>query len=177
MIFMETKLRPVYLIASAVLAITGLASPLLASERSESEKESSSDLVDVSVAAGNLNIFVEVLEASNLTETFKSGGPFTVFAPSDAAFESLPAGTLEALLEDPSSLASILNYHVIPGQYLATQTTYGDFILETVHGDTIEIVVTMTGEIRVDDASVISTDHIASNGVIHIVDAVLMPGE
>ena len=113
------------------------------------------------------------MTAAGLAETLSGEGPFTVFAPTDEAFEALPAGVLDALLlpENKDALTSILTYHVVAGEVMAADVTAGD--VETVEGSTFTI--TTDGGVKVNDANVIATDVDASNGVIHVLDAVLVP--
>jgi uncharacterized surface protein with fasciclin (FAS1) repeats len=129
----------------------------------------------VEVAAGNpdFSTLVAAVEAAGLAETLSGEGPFTVFAPTNAAFEALPEGVLDALLlpENKDALTSILTYHVLPAEVMAADVTAGD--VATVEGSTITI--TTDDGVKVNDATVTSTDVDASNGVIHVIDAVLVP--
>lgn len=130
-------------------------------------------IVDVATAAGSFNTLVEALEAADLVETLQGEGPFTVFAPTDEAFAALPEGTLEDLLlpENKEQLAQILSYHVVPGTFAASDLSDGE--VTTVEGGSVAIVV---GEsVTVNDATVTQPDVEASNGVIHVVDTVLIP--
>jgi uncharacterized surface protein with fasciclin (FAS1) repeats len=134
--------------------------------------DTSKDIVDTAVAAGNFKTLASALQAAGLIDTLKGQGPFTVFAPTDAAFAKLPAGTLEALLKDKAKLTKILTYHVVPGKVTAAEvmklTT-----AKTVEGDSITIS-TKDG-VRVDNANVTTTDIMATNGVIHVIDSVIVP--
>lgn len=133
------------------------------------------NLVDVAVGAGNFTTLVAAVEAAGLVETLQGEGPFTVFAPTDEAFAALPEGTVEGLLEDPEALAEILTYHVIPGRVMAGDViAAGEVEPETVQGSTLDVRV-MDGTVHVDEATVTSADVVASNGVIHVIDTVLMP--
>ncbi len=134
------------------------------------------DIVDTAVAAGQFNTLAAALKAAGLVDTLKGAGPFTVFAPTDAAFAALPAGTVENLLkpENKAKLASILTYHVVPGSYPAARVTTLDKAT-TVQGGQVDITVAGSG-VKVDDANVVTADVNASNGVIHVIDKVLMPG-
>ncbi len=129
----------------------------------------------VDVAAGNedFETLVAAVQAAGLAETLSGEGPFTVFAPTDAAFEALPEGLLDALLlpENKDALTAILTYHVVAGEVTSDQVTAGD--VPTVEGSTI--AVTTDGGVKVNDANVVATDVEASNGVIHVIDAVIVP--
>jgi uncharacterized surface protein with fasciclin (FAS1) repeats len=133
------------------------------------------DIVDTAVAAGSFKTLATALTAAGLVDTLKGKGPFTVFAPTDAAFAKLPAGTLENLLkpENKAKLAAILTYHVVSGEVMAAQVvTLKD--AKTVNGSMVKIS-TMGGGVMVNGAKVTSTDIKASNGVIHVIDTVLLP--
>jgi uncharacterized surface protein with fasciclin (FAS1) repeats len=134
---------------------------------------SAADIVDTAVA-GKFNTLVAAVKAAGLVETLKGPGPFTVFAPTDEAFAKLPAGTLDNLLkpENRAQLQSILKYHVVSGLVMAKDVHPG--AVPTVQGESITISK-VHGKVMVDKAHVIKTDVVASNGVIHVIDAVLMP--
>jgi uncharacterized surface protein with fasciclin (FAS1) repeats len=131
----------------------------------------------VDIAAGNkdFSTLVAAVQAAGLVETLSSAGPFTVFAPTNAAFEKLPAGTVETLLkpENKETLTSILTYHVVPGTLKAAKVVKRTSI-KTVQGGILRIVV-KDGKVMVNNAQVVTTDIVASNGVIHVIDAVLLP--
>jgi len=133
------------------------------------------DLVDVAVEAGSFNTLAAALQAADLVETLKGEGPFTVFAPTDEAFANLPEGTVENLLkpENKAQLVAILTYHVVPGKVLAADVVQLKGAT-TVNGQAVTIDLTDSG-VMVDNANVIQTDVEASNGVIHVIDAVLLP--
>ncbi|MBT8084024.1 MAG: fasciclin domain-containing protein [Woeseia sp.] len=133
------------------------------------------DVVDVAVAAGDFTTLAAALKAADLIETLKGDGPFTVFAPTDAAFAALPAGTVENLLkpENRAQLVEILTYHVVPGKVLAADVVKLDKA-KTVNGADVSIKVA-EGGVNVDNAKVVKTDIDASNGVIHVIDAVILP--
>jgi uncharacterized surface protein with fasciclin (FAS1) repeats len=135
------------------------------------------DIVDTAVAAGSFKTLAKALQAADLVATLKGAGPFTVFAPTDEAFAKLPAGTLEALLEpeNKAKLQRILTYHVVPGKVMASDVVKLQSA-KAVSGDTISIA-TRNGGVAVDNARVVKTDIIASNGVIHVIDAVILPKE
>jgi len=135
------------------------------------------DIVDTAVAAGSFTTLAKALEAAGLLETLKGTGPFTVFAPTDEAFAKLPAGTLDTLLkpENRAKLTRILTYHVVPGRVMAADVVKLHSAT-AVSGDTIAIA-THGGGVTVDNARVVKTDIVATNGVIHVVDAVILPTE
>ena len=137
---------------------------------------SAADLVDTAVSAGQFETLVAAAKAAGLVETLKGEGPFTVFAPTDAAFAKLPAGTVEELLkpENKDKLAAILTYHVIPGKVMAADIAGTESLVETVQGSTIEIDAMGDG-VMVDEARVVQADVVADNGVIHVIDTVVMP--
>ena len=132
----------------------------------------SKDIVDTAIEAGSFTTLVAAVEAAGLVETLKGEGPFTVFAPTDEAFAALPEGTVEALLADPEALAAILTYHVVPGKVMSTDLT-DDMEAETVQGTTV--MIDLDNGVMVDDATVVTADIEASNGVIHVIDKVIMP--
>ncbi|GFE65992.1 fasciclin domain-containing protein [Litoreibacter roseus] len=133
------------------------------------------DIVDTAVAAGSFNTLVAAVQAADLVDTLKGPGPFTVFAPTDDAFAKLPAGTVETLLkpENKDQLVSILTYHVVPGRVLAGDLAGKRVRANTVNGQTLHI--DGRSGVKVENANVISADVIASNGVIHVIDTVLLP--
>ena len=133
------------------------------------------DIVDTAVAAGSFKTLAAALQAADLVDTLKVPGPFTVFAPDDAAFAKLPAGTVEDLLkpENKAKLAAILTYHVVPGKVLAKDVK--TMMAPTVNGKELDVVVA-DGKVTINGSSaVIKTDIVTSNGVIHVIDTVLMP--
>jgi uncharacterized surface protein with fasciclin (FAS1) repeats len=134
--------------------------------------EASADIVDTAAAAGQFNTLVAAIQAAGLTDTLKGTGPFTVFAPTDAAFEQLPPGTLEALLQNPDQLRAILAYHVVPGTVLAADVDDGQ-AATTVQG--AQITFSTAEAVRVNGATVVQPDLAVSNGVIHVIDTVLLP--
>lgn len=133
------------------------------------------DIVDTAIEAGQFETLVAAVQAADLVDTLKGEGPFTVFAPTDEAFAALPEGTVEELLkpENKETLQAVLTYHVVPGQIMAADAMAADSAT-TVQGQDITIT-TMDGSVMIDDATVISADIEASNGVIHVIDSVLMP--
>lgn len=140
---------------------------------SESEATTENTIVDVAIAAGSFGTLAQALEAADLVETLQGDGPFTVFAPTDEAFAALPEGTLENLLlpENKEQLVQILTYHVVPGAVQSGDLVDGD--VTTVEGSAI--AVTLGDSVTINDAEVLQPDIIASNGVIHVIDAVLLP--
>ena len=131
------------------------------------------DIVDTAVAAGNFNTLAKALQAAGLVETLKGPGPFTVFAPTDDAFAKLPAGALDALLKDKAKLTAVLTYHVVPGKVMAADVVQLKSA-KTVNGKSVKIQVA-GGEVSVDGAKVVKTDIQCSNGVIHVIDSVILP--
>lgn len=129
------------------------------------------DIVDTAVKAGNFTTLVTAVKAAGLVDTLKGPGPFTVFAPTDAAFAKVPKATLDALLADKAALAKVLTYHVVPGKVMAADVKAG--MVKTVQGQ--ELTLKTDGGVMVNNAKVVAADVAASNGVIHAIDTVLMP--
>lgn len=152
--------------AAALIGLAGL--PAWAADK---------DIVDTAVAAGDFTTLAAALEAADLVTTLKGEGPFTVFAPTDAAFAKLPAGTVENLLkpENKQQLVGILTYHVVPGKVMAADVVGLDEA-PTVNGKMIDVQVDGS-TVKVNDATVTATDIAASNGVIHVIDQVILPPE
>lgn len=151
---------------ATAIAVSALAStPLRASE---------ADIVDTAVAAGSFNTLVAAVKAADLVDTLKGDGPFTVFAPTDAAFAKLPAGTVDDLLkpENKAKLVKILTYHVVPGKVMSSDLSDG-MMAKTVEGS--EVTIKTDPAVMVDGAKVTQADIVASNGVIHVIDSVIMP--
>lgn len=136
---------------------------------------SGDDIVDTAVAAGSFSTLVAAVQAADLVDTLKSPGPFTVFAPTDEAFAALPAGTVESLLlpENKDKLVEILTYHVVAGNFPASQLVGKRGALTTVQGG--DLHVNGTNGVSINNATVVSPDVMASNGVIHVIDTVLLP--
>jgi uncharacterized surface protein with fasciclin (FAS1) repeats len=130
------------------------------------------DIVDTAVAAGSFNTLVAAVKAAGLVETLKGPGPFTVFAPTDEAFAKIPKDKLDALLKDKAALTKILTYHVVSGKVMAADVKAGP--VKTVQGASFTVAVNM-GKVKVDASNVIKTDIATDNGVIHVIDAVMMP--
>ena len=135
----------------------------------------SADIVDTAVSAGSFNTLVAAVQAAGLVETLKGEGPFTVFAPTDEAFAALPAGTVENLLkpENRDQLVAILTYHVVPGKVMSGDLQGTQTSAPTVNGDTVDI--NAFGDVLVDGAQVVQADIETSNGVIHVIDEVILP--
>lgn len=152
--------------------LTAVALFCLAASANAEEKQ---DIVDTAVAADGFETLVAAVKAGGLVETLKGDGPFTVFAPTDEAFAKLPKGTLEELLkpENKQKLAGILTYHVVPGKVMAADVVKVSEA-KTAQGSAVEITV-KNGKVYVDEAQVIKTDIACSNGVIHVIDAVILP--
>lgn len=130
------------------------------------------DIVDTAVAAGSFKTLAQALTAADLVKTLKGTGPFTVFAPTDAAFAKIPKDQLDALLKDKAKLTAVLTYHVVPGKVMAKDVKPG--AVKTVQGGSLT-VKTEGGKVMVDGATVTKTDIVASNGVIHVIDTVVLP--
>jgi len=129
------------------------------------------DIVDTAVAAGSFKTLSTALGAAGLVDTLKGKGPFTVFAPTDEAFAKIPKADLDKLLADKAKLTAVLTYHVVPGTVMAKDVKAGK--VKTVQGS--EITVATAGGVTVDQAKVIKTDIVADNGVIHVIDSVMLP--
>jgi uncharacterized surface protein with fasciclin (FAS1) repeats len=151
-------------IAAATLLVMGLgAARPVAAER---------DIVDTAVAAGQFTTLATALKAAGLIDTLKGPGPFTVFAPTDAAFAKLPAGTVEALLKDKARLTRILTYHVVAGKVMAAD------VVKLKEAKTLEgsmVSIDSSNGVKVNGATVVKADIVASNGVIHVIDTVILP--
>jgi uncharacterized surface protein with fasciclin (FAS1) repeats len=147
------------LLATGVLALAG-------------QSAFAADIVDTAVAAGSFKTLVKAVQAADLVDVLKGAGPFTVFAPTDEAFAKLPAGALEGLLKDKAKLRAVLTYHVVPSKVMAAQVKTGD--VKTVQGQSIKIMASGQG-VTVDGANVIKADVVADNGVIHVIDKVILP--
>ncbi|PZF75577.1 fasciclin domain-containing protein [Aestuariivirga litoralis] len=154
------------LAAAAAIAVSGLAM---------SAQAFAADVVDTAVAAGNFKTLVAAVQAAGLVDTLKGQGPFTVFAPTDEAFAKLPAGTVDTLLkpENKDKLVAILTYHVVPGKVMAADVAGKELMVKSVQGG--EIDIKGKDGVTVDQAKVIKADIVTDNGVIHVIDAVIMP--
>ena len=160
-------IRRTFLAATAV-ATVALAAPAFAGGMKK-------DIVDTAVDAGSFGTLVAAVQAAGLVETLKGDGPFTVFAPTDEAFAALPEGTVESLLlpENKDQLTAILTYHVVPGKVMSGDLT-NNMMAATVEGS--EVTIMTEGGVMVDEASVVTADIETSNGVIHVIDKVIIPG-
>lgn len=156
------------------IAFASVAALALAACSSSSAKRPV-DIVDTAVSAGKFKTLVAAVQAAGLAETLKSPGPFTVFAPTDEAFAALPAGTVDSLLkpENKDQLVSILTYHVVSGKVMSTDIAGKKTSAPTVQGASLDIDA--TSGVKVNDANVTGADVAASNGVIHVIDKVLLP--
>ncbi len=143
-------------------------------DRTDPRQQAGADIVDTAVAAGDFSTLVAAVQAAGLEGTLRGDGPFTVFAPTDAAFAALPAGTLDSLLADPDALADLLLYHVVSGEVLAADVVGLDSAT-AANGDDISIEVVGGAVVLNGSANVVATDVMASNGVIHVIDAVILP--
>jgi uncharacterized surface protein with fasciclin (FAS1) repeats len=135
--------------------------------------EPARDIIETAIAAGNFTIFVAGVEAAGLTESLAAQGPFTVFAPTDAAFQKLPAHAYDELLKDTWKLEAILKYHVVQGQVTAKDLKAGEVM--TLHGATLMSMPSSSSGSRINEARIVRADLVASNGIIHAIDAVLLP--
>ena len=129
------------------------------------------DIVETAVAAGSFKTLATALQAAGLVDTLKGKGPFTVFAPTDEAFAKIPKADLDALLKDKAKLTAVLTYHVVPGKVMAKDVKAG--MVKTVQGSSLTVAT--AGGVTVDNAKVVKTDIVADNGVIHVIDSVVMP--
>ncbi len=165
------KARNIFASAAAI-ALMGAAAPTFAQSYMQ---ESRPDIVEVATSAGSFTTLVTALKAAGLVEVLQGKGPFTVFAPTDEAFAKLPAGTVEDLLkpENKEKLQAILTYHVVAGRVMASDVA-GISSAETVQGQSLTVSV-QNGAPMVDNAKIIQTDIAASNGVIHVIDSVVIP--
>lgn len=177
------KCTGILLSIGAMIAIAGCSSstqqaaqettPVAQTPQAEAQPQAETrTIVDIASTAGQFNTLVAAVKAAGLAETLSGEGPFTVFAPTDAAFAKLPEGTVEALLQDKEKLTAILTYHVVSGKVMAADVAGLDSAT-TLQGQSLAID-TSSG-VKVGDASVVKTDIVASNGVIHVIDTVLLP--
>jgi uncharacterized surface protein with fasciclin (FAS1) repeats len=155
-----TSFLPIRLAVAALTLVAGQAA------------HASQDIVDTAVGAGQFGTLVTAVKAAGLVDTLKGPGPFTVFAPTDAAFAKLPAGTVDALLKDPAKLRAVLTYHVVAGKVMARDVRTGE--AKTVNGQSVALEAE-GGKVRVNGANVVKADVAATNGVIHAIDSVILP--
>ena len=174
------KVAKVFLTSMRTLAaafmVIGLGVNVAALAGGHKDAKPAGDIVAVAVGAGNFNTLVAAVQAADLVEALQGDGPLTVFAPTDEAFAALPPGTVENLLlpENKEQLQAVLLYHVVPGKIMSSDLK-GTANVETLQGDTVEIVV--ASGVTVNGANVVAADVMASNGVIHAIDAVILPPE
>lgn len=152
------------LLATASIAAIGLATAAVAQDEQP--------ILETAAAAGSFTTLAAAVEAAGLVETLSGEGPFTVFAPTDEAFAALPEGTLEALLADPEGPAAILTYHVVAGEVTSDQLTEGQ-VVTTVNG--APATITLESGPKINGANIVTPDVQATNGVIHVIDAVILP--
>lgn len=167
------SLSRIFATTAALLLVSG---PTFAYDSSaKAAKKADSDIVDTAIAAGSFQTLVAAVQAADLVDTLKGDGPFTVFAPTDAAFAALPAGTVESLLlpENRDRLVAVLTYHVVPGKVMAADVVKLSEAA-TVNGASVAISANY-GTVEVGRATVVQADVGASNGVIHVIDQVLLP--
>jgi uncharacterized surface protein with fasciclin (FAS1) repeats len=167
--------------AAALFLTQACMSPQTGSPESGSQETGSQQtattgtIAEIAAESGNFSTLVAALDAAGLVETLNGPGPFTVFAPTDSAFARLPAGTVEGLLADSAQLTSVLTYHVVSGKVMASDIVKANGAQPTtVNGQAVDVVV-RDGMVYVNGAQVVTADIVASNGVIHVVDAVLLP--
>jgi uncharacterized surface protein with fasciclin (FAS1) repeats len=151
-----------------LLTVMAIAATLAVAPARAAEK----DIVDTAVSAGQFKTLARALQAAGLVETLKGTGPFTVFAPTDAAFAKIPTADLEALLQDKEKLTKVLTYHVVPGKVMAAD------VMKLKQAKSVEgsmVKIDTSNGVKVDNATVLQTDIPASNGVIHVIDSVIIP--
>ncbi len=166
---MRRMIRPVVFVALALaLSVFGVSQTIAGMNHGK-------DIVDTAASAGSFTTLVTAVKAAGLVETLKGEGPFTVFAPTDAAFAKLPAGTVEALLQDKEKLTAILTYHVVPGKVMAADVV-NITSAKTANGQALRINAE-NGAVMIDNAKVVQADIQCSNGVIHVIDTVVLPKE
>ena len=159
------SIRRSFLAVAAALAVAVTSVPAQADNHTK-------DIVDTAVAAGSFKTLATALQAAGLIETLKGKGPFTVFAPTDEAFAKIPKADLDALLKDKAKLTAVLTYHVVPGKVMAADVVKLKEA-KTVQGGLVKIDT--SDGVKVDNAKVVKTDILASNGVIHVIDTVILP--
>ena len=172
-------MKKLLLTATAIASLAGVQS-LSAGQAAQAQpaakaakaKPPARDVVDTAVAAGSFTTLVKAVQAAGLVETLKGPGPFTVFAPTDEAFAKIPASDLQALLKDKEKLTAVLTYHVVPGKVLAADVVKLKDA-KTVQGS--KVTIDTSNGVKVNEARVVKTDILASNGVIHVIDTVILP--
>lgn len=168
---MKDRTFKLYVVALAGLLVLSLGLNLLAG--TAKSEPASRDIVETAIAAGSFDTLATALKAAGLVDTLKGKGPFTVFAPTDEAFAKLPPGALEALLADKAKLTAVLTYHVVAGKVMAADAMKLDSA-KTVNGQSLTLKA-KNGAVLVDNAKVVQADIQASNGVIHVIDSVILP--
>jgi uncharacterized surface protein with fasciclin (FAS1) repeats len=156
-----------------IISTVAVAASLLVGAPEKAEQDPSMNIVETAISAGSFSTLVTAVQAAGLVETLSGEGPFTVFAPTDEAFAQIPEDQLSALLADKEALTSVLTYHVVAGKVLAEDVVKLSSA-ETVNGQSVDIKVE-DGKVYVDGAQVVSTDIMATNGVIHVIDKVILP--
>jgi uncharacterized surface protein with fasciclin (FAS1) repeats len=162
-------MKKIIAILALIVLLAGLASPALA-DTMQTQK----NIVQTASDAGQFKTLVTAVKAAGLADTLSTGGPYTVFAPNDAAFDKLPAGTVQSLVNDKPKLTDILKYHVVQGKYTSADLAKMDSI-KALDGKTLMIKKQSDGSLMIDGAKVIGADITTSNGVIHSIDAVMIP--
>ena len=173
---MAKSFSPKFFFAALIAGLAMFAAPALhAGSYSNYSTSYSKDIVDTAAKAGQFNTLVAAVKAAGLVDTLKGDGPFTVFAPTDEAFSKLPAGTVENLLkpENKDKLVAVLTYHVVPGKVMSSDIKGKALSVKTAQGTDIDINAEYG--VKVDNATVVSADIVASNGVIHVIDQVVLP--
>ena len=160
-------------VIDSVILPSAIAASLAAPEDAMEAREKAKTIVDIAVEDGRFETLVTALQAANLVDTLAGDGPFTVFAPTDDAFAALPEGVVAGLLEDVPALTDVLTYHVVAGSVLAEQVV-GLTAATTLQGSDVEITVA-DGKVLIDEAEVVITDIVGANGVIHVIDKVILP--
>lgn len=170
------KLVPITALTSLIAAIAIGASTVASAGNYGKMRadKTAMDIVDTAIAAGSFKILVTAVQAANLVDTLKGDGPYTVFAPTDEAFDKIPADELQALLENTDALTKVLTYHVVPGKVMANDVIHTRSA-KTLQGQSVEI--STADGVRIDNAKIVKTDIETSNGVIHVIDTVIFPKE
>jgi uncharacterized surface protein with fasciclin (FAS1) repeats len=175
---MKTTLKSLAIFGIVAMSCVATAVSVDAGDKKSAGKKIAAkqlDIIETATVAGSFKTLIAAVKAAGLEETLKGKGPFTVFAPTDEAFAKLPAGTVEALLKDKVKLAAILTYHVVSGKVMAADAIKLTEA-KTVNGQSFKIVAGKDG-VMIDNAKVVKTDIVASNGVIHVIDNVILPKE
>jgi uncharacterized surface protein with fasciclin (FAS1) repeats len=163
------------MVVPIVIAACGSTTDEASPTPSPSPSMAQKDIVDTAVEAGSFKTLVTAVQAAGLEETLRGAGPYTVFAPTDDAFAAVPKKTLDALLADPKgALTDVLTYHVVPGKVMSTDLSDG-MMVDTVNGAQLKVTVKDDGTVMINDATVTTADIETSNGVIHVIDTVLVP--